>query len=793
MKLFCKHLFRSIRKAPMQTLLILLTVILSTAVSVTAFRMIFLFDDISRQSVFEERALGDLILSMKGESDVRLLFCEDVQKELDAYSDAVIVGEYALTAFYQTENASQILAVSATDLEAADRYFDFVYTQYGSFHTQNINQSAILSEQIATQFGISVGDPITLRIMGEDMTYTVQAIAKSEGLLNERDVLVSTNSVLRILAKHSPLLAAMGSDFSPCSRVFVRFSSPESAMAAAEALSHAPAYADKQITVTHNQSRTDYLTFFQRAAMSVMATVFLLLCGFLIATCLRLLQNKRQAESAFFYSVGATKQQLFSLQLLENGAYAILGGGIGLCLASPLLNAAWGLFDMPQKTVSLTFWGALFGMCFSILLMLGCTCLTWRGQKRLTIAEWLMQREVAPPATFREQSNKAIWHSLYGSFTCLLGVLLCVLAIAFVPLRMQFVPAIVAILFTVALLYCITPMLVRVFASLGERLLSLLGTKLPFCLLASKNLGRQFALGHVGRLLSVLLALLILITACNGALQNSMDMMANLFTGDMIAANVPTEAEMKLQNDPAVKSTSRFDIIRAARLEHVDSVTVFLVSKDTDTFLHHAVLPKRLPTSQETVISSGVSILTGKQVGDRITLTVDGIAREFTVSEVVNVPANFILLERDAIPTARDFLGISLQETAKNDPLAKETIYRMLEAQGVVFVNSSIFRPTSYRMQQGFSTLLGYATAAAVLISAVGCANLLAGQHRARQQERALLRLCGMTRVGLWRLQFTELAMLFGPVLLLGILFGSLLCLLMHLGMKSFGFSLFFL
>ena len=40
MKLFCKHLFRTIRRAPLQPILIALTVALAVASSVVSFRQI---------------------------------------------------------------------------------------------------------------------------------------------------------------------------------------------------------------------------------------------------------------------------------------------------------------------------------------------------------------------------------------------------------------------------------------------------------------------------------------------------------------------------------------------------------------------------------------------------------------------------------------------------------------------------------------------------------------------------------------------------------------------------------
>lgn len=781
MKLFLKHWCRSVRRSPLQPLLILLTVVLAVALGVTAFRMQFLLVDISKQASADEASLGDVILSMRGDSHVRMMFEEDVKDILGDDINAQMLGEYALTAFYKTENGTHPLSLGGVDLENADRYFLFEYLEYGAFTSQNLKQSAILSRSAAERYGLRVGDSIVLQVMGEDIPYTVQAIASNTGLLKERDVLVSVHSLIDVLAKQFPTISVMGVEFEPYNRILLRFDVEGQAQIAIERLSDTSLFADKQITLTDSLAREDFLLFMQRSAMLLISIVLLLLCGLLISTCLQLLQIQRSAEFAFFYSIGASKNCLALVQLLESGIYALLGSIGGIFLAHPMLNFAWDLFHMPIETVFVGALGAISGIGFSLILMLGCTALSLYGQKQLTVAEWVEKEE----SLERPSEGKYLWLP----FALIMGG--CILTMMLVSVKWRYLPGIFVIVSCIALLYFVLPSVLRGYAGIMECLLSKGKRPKTSFLLASKNLKQQFALRHVGRLLTALVSILVLVSACSKNMHTHLEMVDHVFKGDLIAVNAPEDAEEKLKNMDGIEGIARFDMVTSAEIEGGYTVMAIMASGKLDPILSQYFLPDRMPEKEEAVISKGIAALTDTKVGEQISIALDGGNYVFTVSQIQNVQSNFIFLNKEAIPTARDLMGIALTEEAKANGALQSAIYECLDSQGVVLLNAESLRPASQGLLKGFSDLLKYATVIAVIVSLAGCVNLLAGQLRARKRERSLLRMCGMTNKAMLRMYLSEAILLFVPILLIGLLVGAGLCVIMHFGLLSFGISLF--
>ena len=143
MRFFGKHILRSVKRSPLQPVFILLTVVCSVAVAITALRLSVVFTEHSASVAGKEQLLGDLLISMRGDSDVRMLFCEDAEELIADKGE--VVGEFRLSGFAEVGEQDVFLSVSAVDLEKADAFYQFAYTEYGGFTTEHLDSSAVLS------------------------------------------------------------------------------------------------------------------------------------------------------------------------------------------------------------------------------------------------------------------------------------------------------------------------------------------------------------------------------------------------------------------------------------------------------------------------------------------------------------------------------------------------------------------------------------------------------------------------------------------------------------------------
>ena len=89
MRVFFKHLLRTLLRAPVQPLLILLTVVASTAIAVTAFRLPVMFSSHLYDIYGKQAEVGDLTVLLRGDSDTRMLFSEEAEAIAETDTEAV--------------------------------------------------------------------------------------------------------------------------------------------------------------------------------------------------------------------------------------------------------------------------------------------------------------------------------------------------------------------------------------------------------------------------------------------------------------------------------------------------------------------------------------------------------------------------------------------------------------------------------------------------------------------------------------------------------------------------------
>ena len=160
MILFVKHIVRSVKRRPLQPLLILLTLTLAVSVGITAFRFRDVF--VAQANANEQRfaAAGDIHITPKKDSPLRMFFTEDAASIVG--DRGTVLWEYSLTFFKKEGETHRIVKGSALDLESADAFYDFTYTQYGQFTTANIGQSALITSDFAAKYDLAVGDRLEL-------------------------------------------------------------------------------------------------------------------------------------------------------------------------------------------------------------------------------------------------------------------------------------------------------------------------------------------------------------------------------------------------------------------------------------------------------------------------------------------------------------------------------------------------------------------------------------------------------------------------------------------------------
>ena len=255
MKIFGKHIFRSIKSRPLQPIMIIIVIMLSVAVIIASVALpIGIYRN--ERAIYEtDEWTPDLTITLKATSSRRLLSLEEA---VEAIGDrGRVIGDFELGGFLDTldEDGERVsLSISALSLVEADSFYELRYLDYGKITDKSLKTSAIISRPFAEDNNLDVGDNFTINILGNRFTFTVQAIALPTGIFRDKACLIDISSVRSALAERSPLIASLADDFEPYTRISVRLNDAESMDNIKSELESLDNFKDKQISLKGSAS-----------------------------------------------------------------------------------------------------------------------------------------------------------------------------------------------------------------------------------------------------------------------------------------------------------------------------------------------------------------------------------------------------------------------------------------------------------------------------------------------------------------------------------------------------------
>lgn len=781
MRLFWKHILRSFLRRPFQPLLILLTVLLATSITVAGLQLSVVFTEHSHEAMDRDRELGNILITMRGDTDQRLLFPEDAERVVGERGQ--VLGEFRLSGFLEGEATEQtdepFINLSALDLERADAYYQFHYTEYGSFTEKNLDTSAIISEKMARTYGLSVGDVVRLRVLDTHFSYTVEAVARESGLFKERDMLVSLSSLRRTLASRIPTVASLGTSFSPATRLMINVDEGCDVAALCAALERDPAFASMHVSVTGNRDAVLFLSLMQNIVLWLPCVLLLFLSALMLISCMNFLHAQRGEETALFCAAGASRRHLLLLTVAESGLYGVIGSLMALPLAAGLLRVASGLYEWIDEVIVPTPLICLIGCGASFLLLLGCTVRHFTSRRRLSLAEELQRTtEVAEEPSLKRAAMLPI-----------AILVVCAALLPVVSVRVYYVLSIVMMLFLMWLMYMLLPPLFRSTSRLFQRLLARCTRPHGWMTMGLKNLHGCFALRHVGRVLTLFLALYATLMLSISILQTQLDGLLYSVDADYVAAYADDQAIQRVEEMPQVKNTLQLSYFSAISVEDTYTAIGLSTKGDREGLFSLAYYPEISPTGDEIAISKGFSVLSGKKVGDTLSVTVEGVSHVFTITEILKTNTHMIVFDVETLGLRYDYLCIDMMSDAPNDIGA--TLGATLEERGAFLLGEEEFVQIMGQSIRSHVTLLrGILWIAAGLIL-LGAVNLLLRQYRERREERTVLMINGMTRAEIIKMHAFELVLLLLLATLFSAVGGLFASALIDLGVRSFGMVLF--
>ena len=737
MKYYLKNLLQSLKKNPTQPIVIMLIVIFTSSIFCIAmvFKDVFYEHNLylAKQSVGE----ADLILSVNADSGTMFAYKDDVEAVLG--EDGKAYGYFSMFCDYDGD----IYSCMATDVLTVSEINPVILQKKGRISLYNINELVVVSSKFASEHDLGIGDEITLTILGNPLTFSIEGIAKDEGFFASTDMLVNMKGIVRYFLYELKLFA-MPDTVELCTTVLVKASEGVDIDALRDRLATAPSLSALNVERAingeriQNVSRLESMITFITALLSMLVGIALIFAAFSIYV------SKRLHNIALFKSIGANSATLVGSLLLEGILYALIGSPFGILLAKLLVKRICVVLELGYiATMTPSMWLP------SIAMSVVCIALA------IVVPSLRLARE-SVDSLLRGQISQKKHDALPIIFISLAGAIATSLCFAFLPKTDYMALAIADMLFILTLIFFATPYFCNLFGFTSSKILD----KLPrqnFSSVALRTIRRNDGFKNMTRIVTVGALILTCIGTMLDALNVQVKYVSNVLDFDF-AVIAPSNARIEddLQSIDGVKKTSRCYFKFSSSAGYVGN-NVLAFEDDPGKYLHlegKGYVPRGKLEGNQLIITEGIARAYDLKEGDLTSFVVNHKEREFQIAQIIDFPLPFLIVNAKYCELDCYLIVVDTEDEAK------EAAYKQIQT-----TYSQKFYPvvtTRYFLSKGVETKfieLGFSFVYIIsAFVAFGIFNSVIDNVRKRRKEYEILASLGATKGKIAGLIAAELA-----------------------------------
>ena len=762
MRLILKSLFRTMRKRPLQPIILVIT--MSVAVAIAAFTFAL------HESLLEERGeaqaaeygSADITVKLDGGSRSRFLFAQRAEELLPEGTRAVGAFELPLV----TEDRSSTVLAAAVDFTDIGEIFSFSFSEYSTPSVKEVPDTVFISEDLANRMSLKLGDKLSVNVLGSRKSYTVRGISPTS-FLGRYDALADISGVVEILVSDSAVLSSLGPDFKPFSTVYVDVPDGADKGEAIRILSQSEHFSDK--TVEDVGERMKLVSNEESLSVIIKISVALsgLLAGAVVFSCLYVLSGERREANLILAAAGARPILLNATQYIEVIIYHILSSLIGIPLSVPIISLlsryAGYVYCVPSLSLSV----ALRSIVLTLAVAL------------VTVSVFILCRS----HTRSVKHGKAERASL-TLITLALALLFAVCAFVF-PSRVSFVFYVLSTVFAIAALLLGVPLvLVRLFVFLDKRL-SLKSGSVPLNY-AVKNLASLRVLHNSTRLVALFLGVLLSVLALFSSAIGLTRTVDGLFPSELAVMNATDKCHTEVEKLESVDEAYQIYMAGVSVLNE----DMFLISLDDTRALSDMLGIEELPLGNNAVISSGEAKKHSLSVGDTVALEVAGREISLVISEISPMGVGVILFDAEAFGISPNMLLVSGREGVSRAELIDDVTGAVKEELAPVVETEELFRARMRNIKVYIRATV-ILLSVLVLFAVIGLFDNLYESRSSRKEERELYLSAGMSDREIGKMRSIELCAVFGLGILMGALAAVFTTAVLTRGSLSFGYEFF--
>lgn len=763
MKLYFKHILRSIRRTPLQPLLSTIVIALAFFIAALAFNM---SDYTRNENLLSDSAKygsADIVITLNSNSQNRFMQPDDVYSVVGDEVFAAGCYGFAFSAFGST------VFGAAVDFEEIGGIFDIEFTTYGQVTQSSLHTSAFIASDFAQRYELSVGSLFTAKIFGYTKSYTVQGISPRD-FLGNYEVVVDMSSIILLLAENYPFIAAMGEDFGLYDTLYIDVGDGD-AGTAIESLQASTLFADKTITqitagsYTQSYAQTIVSSVYVMVFFTIMTSAAVTLC------CFYILSSRRSVQNNLFASCGANPSVLLLLQCSEILIYWLLGSLAGLALVCALANP---LVELCGFTYVSAFGGNFAEGCAKALTVTLASAV-------LTAAGFYV--------TERTKGRRKKRQGATAGICALAAAAIAATICTFVtPIHMHYAFGFTACIAIILLTYFAAPRLfARAAAVLSKtRDATKSRTSVSFRY-AVKNVRNVQVLHNTFRLTAILISLLTILALILRAGDISLQARETMFRADYLILNASSTTIENMEKRDGIESVTSF-----YWTSYTDSKTgthAYVFSAEDYSLLTEQFMPESRPQGNEAVITTIFAKQYGYSIGDRLQLEINGQQLDLVITNVSDCPMEIIYFD-----CVQNGIGYNMS-AVRGDGILSDGELEVLLYEVTALEMCTIISVEDY-MTQNVGLVIIYILCGRllfvcfVIFSAIGLADNLAESYRSRRKEFDLYSMCGMPPRGISSMICKEIAITLLCGAVAGVALAGILTLVVNEWLVSFGLDL---
>ena len=776
MRIFGKHIFRSIKANPRQPIMITAIVCICTIVMILLVALSISIYKNERGSLLVDEWTADLEISLKATSDRRLIFEEEIA---DAVGDrGCVIGQFSLTGLFIPENGGNkyTVEVGAFDILEADSFYNIQYLQYGKFTNNNLKSSTIIAESFADEYSISIGDTVKIKVIGQEFVYTVQAIAKETGIMKRKNMLVDISSVRCVLSERSPLIASLSSDFNPYTRAHVKVNDGldvDEVKAELEAMS---LFADKTVEIAGNYAEKNYTATIFTITLVIPAILLLIVAAFITVSTFDLLQKQRRKEAILFKIVGADTRQISLMLYIESAVYGLVGGLLGTIIATSLADPINRLYKFKYFPLHFGIRDVIIGVLSSLLYAIICTFIYEKKYKDGNISDALKDRGIN------------MGSGIFGKMVVLgAAVILLAVTTALLPTDARYIGAFSLLFAVVLFVYMMTPCAISAYSALISRVLSKRRRVAGDFIIGAKSCSNSYALCHAGRIITLIITVFLSLISVLSVVTKQLNSYVGIADFEHIGVMADDETKRRVEELEGVVATAEATIAVNVVLNGGKVCTGISATGDIERCFTEDMLPETMPNGNTIALSTGVVKMIGLTVGDTVKCEIGDIPCELILAEIVDANGSFAYYDAEYLGVGHDMLCVV---TDGSDEAYQELV-ALFDERGVTYLSKGEFFAYFEGRVNAQVVAFKIMLCIMMLMAIVGVFNVIADQRMARRQEFKIMMQNGKTRRGVLALQATEILYLLVFSIIVSAILSHVLCLIIDIAAISFGMTLY--